>query len=33
VSLYSVGIVGSELLGRRRLAVDYPNRRIGILRA
>jgi hypothetical protein len=31
ISLYSAGIIGADLLNRRRIVVDYPNKRIGIL--
>ncbi|KIY96883.1 hypothetical protein MNEG_11077 [Monoraphidium neglectum] len=31
ISLYSAGIVGADLINRRRVVVDYPNKRIGIL--
>ncbi|GBF96983.1 hypothetical protein Rsub_09780 [Raphidocelis subcapitata] len=31
ISLYSAGIIGADLINRRRVVVDYANARIGIL--
>lgn len=31
ISLYSAGIIGADLINRRRVVIDYPNKRVGIL--